>query len=334
MAYAIFQNERLYAIPEVTQGTVPTIAATNAMRFTTATLNSDAAILTPNNKTGTRSQSRFAKGRRKGSNWQVVMDLAGSGTAGTKPDSDPFFQAAFGQVGTVVAATSVTYSMADTLIPLSIFAYKNNPTTLNNHISLGSLERELKIGFGQDFAVLTASGDSMWSLDSTSFASATATEKGGLAAFPAEPASQTYNGTEIVGFTGSITIAGSAIAEIREGTVTITTGNSPIADTFGSFYPNGMYGARRNVTLDINAYDSDSAGMNALRLNALTQTAVSATIVFGTVAGNILTCTIGRLILPLPQQAQNSDRFTNAFQGCRCLASTDTAKDELSMAWT
>lgn len=331
--YALLTNERLYSVVESTFGTVPAITGANACRFTRFAPDPIADINRRNDKTGSRSEVEFIKGRRHGT-WEVVMDLAGSGTAGTVPDCDPFFQTCFGQAPTVSPGTSVAYAISDAFKTISIFAYKNNPTTLNHWICVGALGRTLRIGFGGNTAVLTVSGTCIWPLSSDYFSSASTTEKGGLGTFPAEPGTQTYNGVPIVGFTGTATWGGNVIAEIQDGTFILDTATEQPLNQFGSYYAVGNIGGRRAVSVDFRAFDGDSTGIQNLRNKAMSQTPITVNMVMGTVAGNILTVAIPNLMLSSPRSGESDLRFDLSFNASRAYASAFTAKDEITMTWT
>lgn len=110
MAYSLSRNERVYVQKQTDPRVIPnaagvaSVAVANYLRFKQARLNPQAALLTRPDKTGTRSATRGVLGRKSGI-WSIDLSLAGSGTAGTVPPSDPVLAALFGQNASVLAGS-------------------------------------------------------------------------------------------------------------------------------------------------------------------------------------------------------------------------------------
>lgn len=325
--------ERYYVTLETAFGTAVAPTNTNCVRGIKAELNNEIAVLTPRDKTGTRSVPQGARGRASG-RWSYQGSLYASGTAGTAPDADPLFQMLFGQTGTLVASTSVTYDLSDSIISGNLWSYRR-PSTIEQRVALGAVLQNFQFNLGQDIAEWSCDGECMYVLGSSNFSSMDTTEKGGLSSFPVEPSAPVTNyGGVIAGFTGAITIDSETLALIRTATIKGNTGNQLIKDVFNTYYPVATQGDARNFTFSFNTYDEDSAGLAALKLAADTKTAVSATVQVGTVAGNIFTFTLNGIQLLAQTYDDSQLSFTVDFPDSRVHGSSLTALDELKLVVT
>ena len=108
-------------------------------------------------KTGDRSTLIGAPGRRSGS-FSVTLPIVPNGVAGTAPDIDPIFQAAFGGAGTVVSSTSVTYKCVDQgFLPLAILRYNmSGGSSPTNFMAGGAVVQRLTINMGGEYLTVTA----------------------------------------------------------------------------------------------------------------------------------------------------------------------------------
>jgi hypothetical protein len=147
MSEPLSQNERLYVKKESAYATVPTFTGANCCRHTEFDAQSQRSRIDRQDKTGSLSSTVGISGRRNGPSFRVSMDLAGNGAAGVKPDCDPFLEAAFGAAGVIVAATSVTYSLADTSPTLSVASFRT-PSTVNQRIAAGCVVNQLEFNWG------------------------------------------------------------------------------------------------------------------------------------------------------------------------------------------
>lgn len=109
--YSFSRLERAYLQVQPVFGAIPNTSGTasvgnsNACRFMHMELQNETALLSRQDKTGTRSMEGMVGGRRVG-RWNISMDLAANGTPGTVPDSDPILQAIFGQTAAVGSGTA------------------------------------------------------------------------------------------------------------------------------------------------------------------------------------------------------------------------------------
>src|SRR4051794_26013842 len=103
------------------------------------------------------------------------------------------------------------------------------PSTIAQRAAFGCVVNRATFNLGQDGAATwNAEGEAKWVLSSTQFSASNAEQKGGLTAFPSEPGSPVTNGGIIVGFTGSIQLAGNSLATLRNASFSIQPGNVPV----------------------------------------------------------------------------------------------------------
>jgi hypothetical protein len=329
MAFSLSRNERLYLNPEATFGTIPAFTGSDACRIIKATLVPDVALLTRQDKTGSRSRTAGVAGRKSGK-WSVEMSLAANGAAGVVPDCDPILQAIFGQAATVSSGVSVSYALNDAIQSFAMASYRT-PASVMQRIAFGCVVQEATFNLGQDIATVSASGECLWVVDSVNFSATDATGKGGLSSFPAEPASPVTNGGIIAGFTGSATFDSNVLANIRTATLKIGTGNSIVKDTFGKYYGDSAEGDLRNVTLSFSLYDQDDAGTTNLYQKAISKTPINVTLQIGTVTGNKWTFTIKGLQLAVPNLDDSQRRWSASFGDSAASGSSLTALDEVAL---
>ncbi len=312
------------------------------LRFNAFNLAQQNAVNTPTYKTGKRSPLLGVRGRQAGT-FSLSKPFIPSGAAGTAPDDDPVLQACMGQAGTVVASTSVTYSLADALNYLLFLLYNKTPgaSSPTNSYALGCVPQTIKFTGGGNFLDYEVSGVACGVGDSVNFSAYTggdAVLKGGLTTYPAEPSSVTQNGNVIAGFGGNVgfSIGGSALAEVR-GTVeiTISSGVEAIADALSDAYTIGYVGGLRQVSLaNITCIDSDGSVLNALKQAAFTKAAQTIAIVFGTVAGYIVTFNLANVQIGGGSWQEAGAALNIQFGESLAHATSSTVVDDLTLALT
>ncbi len=295
-------------------------------------------------KTGTRSSLVGIPGRTGGAfSWSGP--LIPSGAAGTAPDlGEIFLKSAFGQAGTVVASTSVTYSFADTgIFPFALFMFNRSGGSSPTHeVAFGCVPQRIVLTFGGEYVMMSVDGKCVAIMSSTEFASYTgndAVAKGGLTTFPAEPSSGgplAVTGSPIAGFGGTATFAGNAMAELR-GTysITINTGLDLVEDAYQDGYPFAVTLGKRGVSLSsLRFLDSDGSALNTLKQNAFTKTAFDVSIAHNNVAGSIITPTLKSVQLAASQIVENGNTFDITFGDSMAHASAIGNVDDLAIAFT
>lgn len=113
-----------YAVAESTFKTAVKPAAANAFRATEITMGMPVNRILMNDRRGTRSAMETVNGRTPVQPWSASGYLRPSGAAGTAPDFGDLWKHALG-TETVVASTSVTYSLLKDPTALSLSIYRD-----------------------------------------------------------------------------------------------------------------------------------------------------------------------------------------------------------------
>lgn len=333
-------NQFCYVQKESSWGVIPnssgtaTVGNTDACRIISLDTSRSQELIDRPDKLPTADYT-IGAGGRKTANWTCSMSLA-SATRGTKPDSDEFWEAWFGQAGNAVASTSVTYSCADTTPSLSIWNFVN-PSTASQQVAFGSIVRQFRVQGGQNVATVEFSGEAKSVLDSVTMASLTDgnAEKGGLTGttFPSQPSSPVTNGTFVVGFTGGATLDGNAFSEMRALTLTADSGRELSHDNWNSYVAGAPAINRRSVQVEFSIYDDDTANMNSLKSKCGNNTPIDISLQFGTTAGNIWTFNLKNVVLANPTYDYGQLKRAVNFTG-RAYATSATSKDAITLVIT
>lgn len=337
MANVAYSKDQLgFVVNETTFGTIPSISNSNAFKATSLVINASPALIDQPDKTGSLDFLLGAKGR-KAATWSMKCAARGNGAAGTAPDVGPFFQALFGQAPTIVASTSVTYTLADLSPSLSIYSFRK-PSTVTQQVALGAVVDTFQTTFGPDTAYWEFGGTALWGLSTDEFSTADTTAKGGLSSFPSQPSSPVTNGSMIVGFLGSITIDGvtyttSANGGVRSASLSYKANRDIPNDIIGSGYGSSPAQDRRDITGTIDLYDDDSSALSALKVKAINATSINMVFVMGNVAGNIMTVNLNNCQLT-PATYDDGQRKYAAKFNFKAHASGLGTLDSITIAFT
>lgn len=334
MATVFTRNQRAYPVLETTFGTAVTPTGSNCCLITSFNTQASQGEIQRPDKTGSLGELTGIPGRRSAS-WSASLSTAGSGAAGTPPDSDKFLQLIFGAAPQTVASTSVTYNLSDANPSASIWNY-NQPSTACQYVAIGAIATASKFQIGGDVPMLDISGPALWVYDSAQQADGTTDSiaKGGIAgALPAEP-SPTTNGKPPAGFSGVITLDGNTYTSLRTATINLNVARDLPLDVFNSYYGGNPVPGIRTITCDFNLYDDDGSNLQSLRQKGFNKSLVQLVFQWGTVAGNIWTLTLKNVMLPVPTIDYGSARRALSFAGCRAHDTTIGAKDALTLALT
>ena len=125
-SYVNIAKENIYVKKESAAGTVPSITADEAIDVISADLSASQTYIQRSDKTGNRTFRGIVDGGKRGASFSIDSHLLPSGTAGTAPDADDLFEAAFGSVrswaganthgATPCTTTSITFAAAQNLI--------------------------------------------------------------------------------------------------------------------------------------------------------------------------------------------------------------------------
>ncbi len=238
--------------------------------------------------TGTRSNQPGILGRKMATFEFSNMNLIPSGTAGTAPDCDDLLYSAFGQAGTVVAATSVTYNITDASpAALTLLMFRHGQTTLTNQLIWGAVAQEVEFTLNQDFLRASFRGMGAYMLDSDYFASEDTTAKAGLTSWPTEPGSISYAGSAMPGFPATCSIdSGSVETQVIAMSIRYTSGYRVADDVIASAYGAQILAGKRSVAIRLQFRDSDLAALKDLKQKAKGNSTVAMSVVVGSVAGS------------------------------------------------
>lgn len=338
MSTANSQSQIGFVQLESTYGTIPhslgvaTLAAGDAFRVISLSTPAETGLIDRPAKTTTLSQTAGMLGK-KGGNWSAVVELAGSGAAGTAPDIDAFLQAAFGKAGTVAAGVSVSYGLDDLSPSVAIYNFRD-PAGMEQLVALGALVASMRLNITQENSTIEFSGPCRYVSDSDGFASLDATAKGGLTSFPTRPATPTYAGIPALGLYGSATLDSAAYTTIRSLSINVDFGRSLPSDIlFNGAYPGLPQQLRRTVTAEFSMTDEDTAAIKAMKVKARAKTGLPLSFVIGATAGNIWTVGLAGCQLTTPAYDDSQPSWVTSFTAV-AKASSATAKDELTLVCT
>jgi hypothetical protein len=327
-----------YVQVETTYGEIPnstgtaTVANADAFRIINLVTKGDTGDIQRPSKTTTLSRTVGMLGK-KGGSWSTRVELAGSGTAGTAPDIDPFLRAAMGKAGTVSAGVSVSYALEDASPSLSIWNFRD-PSTMEQLVAMGSVVQSMRINVSQESSEIEFSGACRYVTPSEGFAGLDSTAKGGLSAFPARPASPTYAGIMALGLYGSATLDGSSYTTLRSLSISADFARTLIDNVlFNGAYAGQPQQGIRNITVDFELTDEDTVANESLKAKARAKTAMDLVFVIGSTAGNICTVTLNDVQLTTPDYDDGQRSWGAKFSGMAHAAS-ETAKDELTIVFT
>lgn len=336
--YALAINDPR-AIPNASG--VWTTTGTQRVRFNSLTFGRSDELNSPVYHTGLRSRMMGKRGRQGGT-FTLNKPVIPSGAAGTAPDDDQIFQSIFGATATIVAATSATYNLTDALKYLFLPMYNKTPgaSSPTNSYLLGAIPQSVKFTGGQNFLDAELSGICTGVGTTDNFASYTGADavlKGGLTTYPAEP-TVAVNGDVVqgFGFGASFSVGGSALAEVR-GTceIQMNMGVDPYADSIGDAYIVGYTGGLRQIGLSqITCIDSDGSVLKALKQAAWSKAGQTVTIVFGNVAGSIITFTLRNVQIGNDSWEESGSQLNIRFGDSPAHASSTTVTDEMTLAFT
>lgn len=331
---AFTRNQKCFPVLESSFGTAVTPVGTNACLITSLTTQASQPIIPRPDKTGSLGEILGIPGR-KSANWSAAMSMAGNGAAGVKPDCDVLLQLIFGKAVVIASGVSATYGLADNSYSASIWHY-NDPSTVAQYVGISSVCNQLKITGGGDVPMLEFNGQSLWSYDTDQAADSgmDSVGKGGLSSIPAQP-TPTVNGKPPAGFTGAITLDGNSYSTLRNFTITLSVARNLPLDVFNSYYGAAPVPGLRQVMVDFNIYDDDSANLQSLKQKAMVdKTQVNLIFQIGTIAGNRWAFTLKNCLLPAYTLDQGSDRRAIQFRDVHAYDTTIGANDALTLVIT
>lgn len=348
MAYLYGRLDRFYCAKQVNYHTIrhnagaASLAAADACRHVSFSATPSRGRIGASDKESGAALvyiDRTRAGRMSGTA-SVSMPLFSGSGAGVAPDCGPILESAFGQEA-IAAGVSVTYSrLPSGLVTCELWGF--NAEGVRGVCAYGSLVNRLVISGGQDSANLSAEFLSYYVLGQDRYGNASAAEKGGLTSWPTEPASQTYTGTELTGFTGVFTIDGTTYTTLRDFTITMNMNRDydrmRYTNDGTEFFPQNPFELTPEITLDFSMWSTDAASLDTLLGKIAARTAVDATIVIGATAGGIFTFSLNNLIVPDDREGftheDGDDRKVINVSGLRAQATNTASVDEIGLVIT
>jgi hypothetical protein len=336
--------ERLFLAPQAAFNLVPNSSGvwttTNAKLLRAGSgckIKADPTLIPNPVKTGTASMQPGIPGRMSNNTWSLPsVPIIPCGVTLTPPDMDLILQSIFGQ-----AAVSGLYTLLDGAIIQFILArFQHLQATLSQQFAIGCITTDWSININGDIITISTNGQNYWTLDSENWAVDVldSTAVGGLTAFPLEVSSPTVLGTLQQGFKGVATFDGNGVDSVSfpliSADVKGKTGNSYTNDAFGTSRPAIPSHGRRMVSTRCTFQETDAAALQNLKVKAKAKTPINITYQIGTVAGSIITIPIKGVQLAVPEYSDEAARVVTAFSDSDASASTISAVDEVSVAFT
>lgn len=224
---------------------------------------------------------------------------------------------------------AVQYALTDNILAFCAWLFRS-PASLQQRCGFGLVVQEATFNLGQDVALWQASGAGVWPLDSDTFAASDLKQKGGLNAFPAEPAGTLpADGGLTAGFTGMFLSGGAVLANIRSCAINVRTGNEPVTEEFGTYYPSTMEGDERVVSCSPSLFDQDDAGTKALYAASIDKTPLDLFVAVGTKVGGTFCFDLKGVQIDEPGLDDGQRRFVRNYRNCVATGSAPGALDEL-----
>ena len=203
-------------------------------------------------------------------------------------------------------------------------------------VGVGCVVSELAFEFAQNAnCKFRMNGTNLWVLDSKNFSATDSTGKGGLTSFPSEPGSPVYAGTPVNGLNGTATIDGDTTAMVRSATVRLQTAiEIPNDRLFGGQYGSAPERDILGVFVDLSLFDQSTSAQTALYTKAQAGTPIDIVLEVGNTAGSIITFTLNDCLLPIPELTDDARKWAANLNNIRAYASSTTALDEFTLAFT
>lgn len=344
MGIVLSSNERLYA-----QVTHPYAAAAPNSAGTATLAGGDAVrhirlelpgfggeTIVSAAKTGALGRLAGIDGRAGNTQWRAELPFQLSGTAGTPPDMDPFLEAIVGAAGTDSGGVSVSYALADAVPGLTLWSFRKvggSASDVAQRCLWGAMLDDFEITTSEGELVLRVGGTASFCVPSIGFSSFSTDQKGGLSAFPSEPASPTYAGNIIPGFLGSLTINSVATFLIESFSVRGRL-NRSLRYAFGKRIPTVPIAGRREITCSFRIFEENLAAVNTLRDLQRSKTPVDVTAVFGETAGYIATFALNGVAMSAETLDDSGTEYILSFADNPASMTNATTSDELLITLT
>jgi hypothetical protein len=349
MSWIYGRDDRLYLAKATDYKTIrntggaASVGAADACLHQSFTGNRSPNYLQPPDKESTATigyKDRAIAGRFNSAPASIVTPMFVASAAGQQPDNGILFESAFGKV---TAAGTVTYGpdgvkYVNETTPVAVEAWGFNTAPKRGRVAVGIVNR-LVISAGADFATVSADLLAYAYLTQDRFAAASVAEKMGITAWPNEPGTQTYTGSEMTGFTGTVTLAGHVFSAVRNFTLTCNFNRQfrpgKFANDGSEYFPSEIVEGQPEFNLDIDLWsEAASADLDDVVAKIAARTAFDGTLVLGATAGGIYTFSLNNLIIPDGHEAEHADgddRKVVSIRGLRAQITAAGTRDECNL---
>lgn len=332
MATGLSLAERIYVQSETTFGTVPntagaaTLAASNYMRHTKASLNATQGEIIDADKNASGDLTLGAAGPR-GGNWSLSWEARPRGSSAWRPDWASVLESAMEAAGSSPGAGVYDFALSTSPTVKSFSMYRYRGAGLMSQLGFGCVPNELKFVMEQGSNCrFEASGPCLWVRDSVTWGTDAGVGLGGLtlgaqAAFPAEPGSPVGNGVPVNALAGVATLDGNTTVQIKSASVIVRPGfDVPRDRLFMGAYGSAADRPNREILIDLSAIDEDIAAVTNLYTKARSRTPIPIILEAGSVASNRFKWTAASCVLPEPAMADDARKWAANLSGIRCYA--------------
>jgi hypothetical protein len=287
-------------------------------------------------KTRALGRLRGIEGVSGGEPWSIEVPFILSGAAGTPPDMDPLLQALFGKAPVITASTSVVYELDDDVPGLTLWSFRTAGASVSNVVqrcAWGCVLTEFEIGTSDGELVFRCGGMSAFVVPSANFSGYSAEQKGGLTAFPSEPASPSSTGEIIPGFIGSAVINGVGTFAI-DGFSVRGNLNRTLRRAFSKRVATIPGAGVREIDCTIRLFEENTSALNTLRDLQRSKAAFDVDLVFGETAGYTATFELKNVVIPSERLDESGDTWVVEFANSPASMTSVTSKDELKLTLT
>lgn len=237
--------------------------------------------------------------------------------------SAPFTTLAAGSV----LGKTITYAADTDIGSVSIFDYWD-PSTVVQRILNGAAMNTIKIEVNGDFQEFIFAGPSKDLIDSASFTSG----QGGLASFPAEPASTGFDYTIVPGHLGQVWMGAipARFFTLTKAELELSNDIDLRVKEFGNDSARCIAGGPRKVTLNFEIFEQDDDQTKGLYQSARQRSPISVMFQLGEQAGQLFGAYMPAMVPEMPEFDDSQTRLQWKFQNGRAQGSVN---DELYIAF-
>lgn len=222
---------------------------------------------------------------------------------------------------------TMTYSLTPDLPSATIYDYWS-PSTLVQRMLIGAAVDRMRVSVNHDFHQFEFAGLAKDILDSASFQSG----QGGLAQYPAEPASTGFDYTIVPGHLGEVWLGtpASRFYTVTEAELNLKNNIDLRAQEFGLDSPACFLAAQREVELSFELFEQDNTVTKALYQAARQRSPIPVMFQLGNQAGQMFGFYMNAVVPEVPEFDDREPRLQWKFSGSRAQGSVN---DELYIAF-